>query len=104
MLTAEASHRAFLLEDRPAAFRKIFTLGQLADSLDLVDPALHGRDLLEALNARRAPAKGEHDIDDPYRMGPAAARAAATRMDQLLSVILPRLSRGNSVISRDSVD
>ena len=38
VLTAEASHRARLLEDRPAAFRKIFTLGQFVASAQVLEP------------------------------------------------------------------
>jgi len=93
VLTAEASHRARLLEDRPAAFRKIFTLGQFVASAQQADPSLHGRALLEALQARRVPAVPAHDIDDPYRRGPEAARRAAVTMEALLEVVVERLRR-----------
>ena len=76
VLTAEAAHRTRLLEDRPAAFRKIFTLGQFVASAQAADPALHGRALLETLASRRVPASPDHDIADPYRRGPEAARRA----------------------------
>ena len=33
ILTAEAAHRAYLLEENPAAFLKTFTLGQFAESV-----------------------------------------------------------------------
>jgi sulfate adenylyltransferase len=91
VLTAEAAHRTHLLEDSPAAFRKIFTLGQFVASAEAVDPALHGRDLLETLQNRRVPASPDHDIDDPYRRGPEAARAAALRMETLVEVAVTRL-------------
>jgi protein-tyrosine-phosphatase len=91
VLTAEAAHRTHLLEDRPAAFRKIFTLGQFVASAQAADPALRGRELLDALQNRRAPAAPEHDIDDPYRRGPAAARQAAVTMEALLEVLVERL-------------
>jgi sulfate adenylyltransferase len=93
VLTAEASHRTRLLEDRPAAFRKIFTLGQFVASAQEVDPRLHGRDLLAALESRRVPAVADHDIADPYRRGPEAARRAAVTMEALLEVLVERLRR-----------
>jgi sulfate adenylyltransferase len=91
VLTAEAAHRTRLLEERPAAFRKIFTLGQFVASAQAADPALHGRPLLEALASRRVPAAAEHDIADPYRRGPEAARRAAVTMEELLEVLVDKL-------------
>jgi sulfate adenylyltransferase len=93
VLTAEASHRTQLLELRPAAFKKIFTLGQFVESARAADPALHGRDLLAALERRRVPASPEHDIADPYRRGPEAAARAAEQMEDLLAVVVDRLAR-----------
>jgi sulfate adenylyltransferase len=91
VLTAEAEHRTRLLEDRPAAFRKSFTLGQFAASVRATDPSLHGRELLEAVDRRRVPPTPEHDIADPYRRGPEAAARAAAEMDELLAVVVERL-------------
>jgi sulfate adenylyltransferase len=91
VLTAEASHRARLLEDRPAAFKKVFTLGQFAASARAVDPGLRGRDLIAALASRRVPASPDHDIADPYRRGDEAAARAAVQMEDLLSVVVQRL-------------
>jgi sulfate adenylyltransferase len=93
VLTAEAEHRTWLLEDRPAAFRKTFTLGQFAASAGAADPALHGRDLIAALESRRVQAAPEHDIADPYRRGPEAAARAAVQMEELLAVVVERLRR-----------
>ncbi|WP_151085395.1 adenylyl-sulfate kinase [Nocardioides cynanchi] len=93
VLTAEASHRTRLLEDRPAAFRKIFTLGQFVASAQAADPSLRGRELIEALANRRVAASPAHDIDDPYRRGPEAARRAAVTMEALLEVAVDRLRR-----------
>jgi sulfate adenylyltransferase len=91
VLTAEAAHRTRLLEDRPAAFRKIFTLGQFVASARAVDPALRGRDLIAALANRRVPASPDHDIADPYRRGPEAAARAAVEMEALLEAVVDRL-------------
>jgi sulfate adenylyltransferase len=91
VLTAEAAHRTRLLEDRPAAFRKIFTLGQFVASAREADPALHGRELIAALANRRVPASPDHDIADPYRRGPDEARRAGATMEAMLEVLVERL-------------
>jgi len=91
VLTAEATHRTQLLEDRPAAFRKIFSLGQFVASADAADPALRGRALVAALARRRVPASPDHDIDDPYRRGPEEAHRAALIMEVMLEVLVDRL-------------
>lgn len=92
VLTAEASHRAFVLEEVPGAFRKAFTLGQFAESIERVDPSLAGAALVTAVGHRRAGAVDAHDIRDPYRRGRAAAEASADQIDTLLEAVLPRLS------------
>ena len=91
VLTAEAAQRTRLLEERPAAFRKTFTLGQFAASAQAADPSLRGRELIATLANRRVPATPDHDIADPYRRGPEAARRAAVTMDALLEVLVERL-------------
>ena len=93
VLTAEAAHRNFILEEFPQHFRKVFTLGQFAATIE-DHPGLHGRELVAAAAARRAAARPEHDITDPYRRGRAASEAAADRMARMLDVIVPRLSSG----------
>ncbi|HEY3529255.1 MAG TPA: adenylyl-sulfate kinase [Nocardioides sp.] len=93
VLTAEARHRTWLLEDRPAAFRKIFTLGQFVASAEAADPDLRGRDLIAALANRRVPAAADHDIADPYRRGPEHAARAALTMETMLEVVVARLRR-----------
>jgi sulfate adenylyltransferase len=90
VLTAEASHRTQLLELQPTAFRKILTVGQFVETAR-ADPSLRGRDLIEAVERRRAPATPAHDIADPYRRGPEAARTAAVTMDEMLEVVVDRL-------------
>lgn len=91
VLTAEASHRAFVLEEVPGAFRKAFTLGQFAESIERVDPSLSGAALVTAAGHRRAGAVDAHDVRDPYRRGRAAAEASADQIDALLQAVLPRL-------------
>ena len=48
VLTAEASHRTFILDDHPSTFRKVFTLGQFAEAVRVLGPDLTGRELLQA--------------------------------------------------------
>jgi sulfate adenylyltransferase len=96
VLTAEAEHRTRLLEDRPAAFRKVFTLGQFVASARAADPSLHGRELIAALAQRRVPPVPEHDIADPYRRGPEAAARASAQMEDLLAVLVERLGTGSA--------
>ena len=92
VLTVEAAHRQFILDDHPASFRKVFTLGQFAESVRGLDRDLSGRSLLEAVAARRGPADPTLDITDPYGLGPEAAEAAAVTLEDLLRVVVPALT------------
>jgi sulfate adenylyltransferase len=99
VLTAESAHRQFILDDRPETFRRVFTLGQLARTLDAVaeegDLAdVRGRELLGALRGRYRPVEAADELADPYRRGEAAAAAAASTLDALLQVVIPRLRSG----------
>ena len=95
VLTAEATHRGFVLEEFPQHVRKVFTVGQFAAALD-EHPELTGRELVAAVGARRTAARPEHDIADPYRRGESAADTAADTMSRMLRVIVPRLATGGS--------
>lgn len=92
VLTAEVAHRTWVLEQRPAAFRRVLTLGQLAATAEDLDADLRGRELLEAAGRALRPAVPEDDVPDPYRRGRAAAEAAAQRIEALLERFLHRLS------------
>ncbi len=92
VLTAEVAHRAWVLEQRPAAFRRVLTLGQLAATFEDLDPDLRGRDLLDAAARALRPAVPGDDVADPYRRGRAAAEAAADQIETLLGRFLHRLS------------
>jgi sulfate adenylyltransferase len=92
VLTAEAAHRQFVLDEVPGAFRKAFTLAQFAESVDRVDPLLHGAELVTAVGHRRAGTADHHDIRDPYRRGKAAAEVSADQIDVLLRAVLRRLA------------
>ncbi len=90
VLTAEASHRSRILDDNPALFRKVFTVGQFAAAVPN-HAGLHGSDLVRMAGMRRTPALPEQDIDDPYRQGAEACRTAAATISTMLGVIVPAL-------------
>jgi sulfate adenylyltransferase len=92
VLTAEAAHRTYLLEESPGAFRKVFTLGQFAEAVTALGPEpLTGRALITEVGGHRSQADPRHDVDDPYRKGPEVARACAARIDELLAIVVPAL-------------
>ncbi|WP_435745277.1 adenylyl-sulfate kinase [Nocardioides sp. SYSU DS0663] len=95
VLTAEAAHRTYLLDDQPSAFKKVFTLGQFAEAVRAADPSLTGRALVEAVGERRGPADVALDVADPYRRGPEAAEQAAAGIEGLLRLVVPRLTGGS---------
>lgn len=87
LLTAEAGHRAFVLDEWPAALRRVFTLRQFADALGRVPAGAGWAELLAV--ARRTPPGA--DVRDPVGRGPAAAAACAGELDALLDAVLPGL-------------
>jgi sulfate adenylyltransferase len=91
VITAEASHRAFILDDHAAAFRKVFTLGQVAEVVRTSPDTLTGPELLQALGDRRGASEPHLDVRDPYGRGPKAAEEAAQQIDELLRVVVPAL-------------
>ena len=98
VLTAEGTHRAYVLEEVPASFRKVFTLGQFAESITRVDPSLSGAQLLAAVGHRRAGTAAAHDIADPFNRGLPAAEQAADQIDSLLRVVLPQLTGSERIV------
>ncbi|WP_245155194.1 adenylyl-sulfate kinase [Nocardioides sp. 1609] len=93
VLTAEASHRSFILDDSPAAFRKVVTLGQAGRAIGSLPGDLSPAEVLGALAEHRGPADPALDVADPYGRDAAAADRAAERIDALLRVVLPALTR-----------
>ena len=79
VLTAEASHRAFILDDHAAAFRKVFTLGQVAEVVRNSPEGLTGPELLRALGERRGASEPRLDVRDPYGRGAKAAERPPNR-------------------------
>ena len=94
VLTAEAAHRARILDEHPVATRKVLTFGQADQALARVDLGISPQ--------RRAGRVGRGawwsappslDVADPYRRGPDAARVAALEIDGLVERLLARLVR-----------
>jgi sulfate adenylyltransferase len=92
VLTAEAAHRSFILDDHPGLFRKVFTLGQAAEAVARLEPGLTPSEVVARLGAARGSADPALDVPDPYRRGPEAAAAAAERITALLRALLPALT------------
>ena len=92
VLTAESMHRQFLLDDHPASFRKVLTLGQFAEAVRALEDDLSGHDLLAAVAERRGQADPALDIADPFGQGPEAAAMCADALDELLRVVVPALT------------
>jgi sulfate adenylyltransferase len=92
VLTAETSHREYVLEEAPGAFRKVFTLGQFAESVARIDQNLVGRDLIAHAGHRRATGTSAHEVGDPFNRGRAANEQCANQIDGLLRVVMPRLA------------
>ncbi|GAA1145684.1 adenylyl-sulfate kinase [Nocardioides aquiterrae] len=99
VLCAETAHRQFILDDHPATFRKVFTLGQFAEAVRSAPPMLWGRPLLEAVAERRGTANPDLDVPDPFGQGPEAAGAAAAKLEELLRVALPALTGSRKITS-----
>ena len=99
VITAEASHRSFILDDDPGSFRKVFTLGQLAEAVGELEPELSRDALLQALGERRGIASTDLDVADPYRRGRQAAHDCAEHIDSLLRVVVPVLTATEGVTS-----
>jgi len=92
VLTAESAHRQFILDDHPAAFRKVLSLGQFVAAATQLDAT--GRELVAAVGAKRGTAASELDIDDPYRRGTEAAETAAVLIEGLVRDAVDRLALG----------
>ena len=92
ILTAETVHRSRILEDRPLAMRKAFTLGQFARGLRASHDDPGG--VLERVRARAATSGPDDDVDDPYGRGHGKAQLVALEIEALLRLVLPALEAG----------
>jgi sulfate adenylyltransferase len=92
VLTAEARHRAAILDEHPIATRKVLTVGQADAALDRIDGGVPASELVAALVAARGGATADLDIVDPHGRGPEAARACALILDKIVDRLLARLT------------
>jgi sulfate adenylyltransferase len=90
ILTAEAAHRRLILEDRPLAMRKAFSLGQFARGLRAAAPGDQAS-LLTRVREKAATARDDDDIEDPYNRGHRVAQVVSSQIEALLTLILPAL-------------
>jgi sulfate adenylyltransferase len=93
VVTMEVAHRTFVLDDHPALFRKVFTLGQLAKGIADAPGGLDRESLVAHLGATRRNADPALDVPDPYRRGAEAASGCVARLEGLLRAVLPALTR-----------
>jgi len=90
IFTAEAAHRRLILEDRPLAMRKAFSLGQFARGLQAA-PSGDQASLLTRVREKAATAHDDDDIEDPYNRGHRVAQVVSSQIEALLTLILPAL-------------
>ena len=81
VLTVEAKHRQFILDERPELFRRVLTLGQAARMFEQAGPGLQGRTLAEVLRKEFVVPEPSDDVADPYGKGDEAAEVAAQRIE-----------------------
>jgi len=93
VLTMETTHRSFVLDDHAGMFRRVFTLGQLAQAVQGAPADLGREQLLAHVAAARGNADPALDVPDPYRQGAEAASGCVARLEELLRVVVPALSR-----------
>jgi sulfate adenylyltransferase len=91
VVTAERSHRAFILDEHPAVFRKVFTLGQLVEVLARQDGSGSAADLVARLTSTGARPRRSADVTDPFARGPAAAADCAAQLSGMLDTVLAGL-------------
>jgi protein-tyrosine-phosphatase len=96
VVTMEAAHRDFVLSEQPEAFRKVFTLGQLARAVEGAPAGLDRDALLAHLGTTRPNADPALDVPDPYRRGAEACAGCVQRLQELLRTVLPALAREGS--------
>lgn len=87
ILTLEASHRDYILEEWPGVVRRTFLLGQIArvvPTLTVESPL----SLMHTVRGYRGVASPQDSIDDPFRRGPEAAARAAEAIEAALRALL----------------
>lgn len=91
ILCMERTHRDFVLEEWPKAFRRTFTLGTFVRIIEQVPARLDFTDLVEWAFDNRQPDLQANDVADPYRQGPEVARRCARQLESMLQTLCVRL-------------
>ena len=102
LVTAERTHRQFVLDDHPAAFAKVLTLGQASRAATGLAPGSPADQVVAELARRRGRAEPADDVADPNRRGAAAQEAAARQMSAMLDPLLAALGRIDRTPTRKS--
>ena len=92
VLTVEATHRTFILDDHPGLFRKVFTLGQFAPRSSSVPRGLDRDALLAQSPRRRGNADPALDVRTPIAGATKPPQAAWRASEELLRAVLPALT------------
>ena len=93
VLTMEAAQRRLVLEVRPEAVGRTFSLGQFARGAADLQDGRSSEPPLTAVRLQEPEARNEDDVVDPYGRGPEAAREAADHIERLLATVIPVLLR-----------
>ncbi|WP_425307926.1 hypothetical protein AADG42_03955 [Ammonicoccus fulvus] len=91
VLSFEFAQHLRILEEWPQYAARVFGIGQFADAVDRLRQGAGPRTVTE-IAERATPDSMGWDVDDPYRRGRRAARAAAARIDGHLMRIIPALT------------
>lgn len=102
LVTAERAHRRFVLDDHPAAFGTVLTLGQASRAATGLAPGSPPERVVAELARTRGRAEPDDDVTDPFRRGAAAQEAAARRMSAMLDPLLAALGRIDRTPTRKS--
>lgn len=87
IVTADGGHRGWILDEVPARFPRVWTLGQLRAALARLDDG-GAADPLAAAVAVRGPTGPATDVADPFGQGSEAVEASAVLMREWLEEVL----------------
>lgn len=96
VLTFELAQQYRVFESWPEAESRTFGLGQFAEAVGRLESTdLPAGELVARLRNVASPNSMGWDVDDPYKRGKRAARAAARQIDGLVETIVTRLTTGS---------
>lgn len=105
VLTFELAQQHRVFEGWPEAAQRTFGLGQFADALSRIqDTDLPVGELVARVHEVARPNSMGWDVDDPYKRGRRAAKAAARQIDGLVEAIVTKLAAKPSAGPRRLAD